>query len=217
MFASLHDMGPNDAAALRKEAKRAAEATVLELTPKAPAHILYKKLWPQVLVKHAVRLPDVNAICNKPEEEGPDRVSRLGFRAAGRLRARKWSRRRAPPGGIGAMEPQGPLSQAKVMQNFAPRPCAIEHLGRLSLAAWCPDYQTLYGDPLERATHSQRGEVIVSMYQVQALSGPSRADHLQYHIADAFFGAEYNANSLLLNEVRASGWKVWRAVPSEAR
>ena len=28
-----------------------------------PAHILYKKLWPQLLVKHAVRLPDVNAIC----------------------------------------------------------------------------------------------------------------------------------------------------------
>jgi len=56
-------MGPSDAAAMRNGAKRAAEAMVPELTPKAPAHILYKKLWPQLLVKHAVRLPDVNAIC----------------------------------------------------------------------------------------------------------------------------------------------------------
>jgi three-Cys-motif partner protein len=63
MFTSLHEMGPNEAARLRTDAKKAAEAAVLELTPKAPAHITYKKLWPAVLTKHAVRLTDVNTIC----------------------------------------------------------------------------------------------------------------------------------------------------------
>src|SRR5215831_14641561 len=63
MFTSLHDMGPNEAATLRANEKKAAEAAVLELTPKAPAHITYKKLWPAVLTKRAVRLTDVNTIC----------------------------------------------------------------------------------------------------------------------------------------------------------
>jgi hypothetical protein len=63
MFTSLHDMGPNEAAALRNEAKRVAEASVLDLTPKSPDHILYSNLWPMVLTRHAVRLTDVNAIC----------------------------------------------------------------------------------------------------------------------------------------------------------
>jgi hypothetical protein len=63
MFTSLYDMGPNEAATLRADAKKAAEAAVLELTPKAPAHITYKNLWLAVLTKHAVRLSDVNAIC----------------------------------------------------------------------------------------------------------------------------------------------------------
>jgi three-Cys-motif partner protein len=63
MFTSLHDMGPNETATLRANAKKAAEALVLRLTPKAPEHITYKKLWPAVLTKHAVRLPDVNSIC----------------------------------------------------------------------------------------------------------------------------------------------------------
>jgi three-Cys-motif partner protein len=63
MFTSLHDMGPNEAATLRADAKKASEAAVLKLTPKAPAHITYKKLWPAVLTTHAVRLTDVNTIC----------------------------------------------------------------------------------------------------------------------------------------------------------
>jgi three-Cys-motif partner protein len=63
MFTSLHDMGPNEAAAERKKAKNAAAAAVLELVPKAPAYITYKQLWPMVLMKHAVRLTEVNAIC----------------------------------------------------------------------------------------------------------------------------------------------------------
>lgn len=63
MFTSLRDMGPNETAAEREAAKKAAEAAVLELAPKAPDHITYKQLWPMVLTKHAVRLTEVNAIC----------------------------------------------------------------------------------------------------------------------------------------------------------
>jgi hypothetical protein len=36
LFTSMHDMGPSDAAAMSNGAKRAAEAMVPELTPKAP-------------------------------------------------------------------------------------------------------------------------------------------------------------------------------------
>ena len=63
MFTSLHDMGPNEAAAERGAAKKAAEAAVLELTPEAPNHITYKQLWPVVMTRHAVRLTEVNKIC----------------------------------------------------------------------------------------------------------------------------------------------------------
>ena len=45
------------------DAKKAAEALVLELTPRAPDHVTYKKLWPAVLTKHAVLLTEVNSIC----------------------------------------------------------------------------------------------------------------------------------------------------------
>jgi three-Cys-motif partner protein len=62
-FQSLHDMGPNETAAMRAAEKAKAEALVLELTPKAPDHITYKKLWAAVLTKHAVRVTDVNSIC----------------------------------------------------------------------------------------------------------------------------------------------------------
>jgi three-Cys-motif partner protein len=63
LFESLHDMGPNETAAMRVAEKAKAEALVLELTPKAPDYITYKKLWASVLTKHAVRLTDVNRIC----------------------------------------------------------------------------------------------------------------------------------------------------------
>jgi three-Cys-motif partner protein len=62
-FDSLHDMGPNEAAAMRAAEKVKAEALVLELTPKAPDYIIYNKLWAAVLTKHAVRVTDVNSIC----------------------------------------------------------------------------------------------------------------------------------------------------------
>ena len=62
-FESLHDMAPNETAELRAKEKKAAEELVLKLTPKAPDHIIYKNLWAAVLLKHAVRVTDVNRIC----------------------------------------------------------------------------------------------------------------------------------------------------------
>ena len=62
-FESLHDMGPDKTAALLADEKRKAAATILELVPKAPDHISYRKLWPAVLTQHVVRLTDVNTIC----------------------------------------------------------------------------------------------------------------------------------------------------------
>jgi hypothetical protein len=63
LFESLHDMGPNETATMRAAEKAKAEALVLALTPKAPDHITYKKLWAAVLTKLAVRVTDVNSIC----------------------------------------------------------------------------------------------------------------------------------------------------------
>jgi hypothetical protein len=40
------------------------------LTPKAPDHITYKKLWAAVLTDHAVRLTDVNAMCGALKKKG---------------------------------------------------------------------------------------------------------------------------------------------------
>jgi three-Cys-motif partner protein len=65
LFTSLHDMGPNETAALRAIAKAAAEAAILHIIPQAPDHITYKRLWATVLTRHAVRLTDVNAMCAK--------------------------------------------------------------------------------------------------------------------------------------------------------
>jgi three-Cys-motif partner protein len=70
LFASLHDMGPNETAALRAKAKAEAEAMILTITPKAPDHVQYKKLWAEVLTQHAVRLTDVNSICGALYKRG---------------------------------------------------------------------------------------------------------------------------------------------------
>ncbi len=82
MFTSLHDMGPNEAAALRNEAKRAAEAAVLDLTPKAPDHILYKKLWPIVLTQ-ACRAPHRREHhLRRPQQEGASLSFPIGSRGS---------------------------------------------------------------------------------------------------------------------------------------
>jgi three-Cys-motif partner protein len=68
-FQSLHDMGPNETASMRAAEKVKAEALVIELTPKAPDYITYKKLWAAVLTKHAVRVTDLNTICANLRKE----------------------------------------------------------------------------------------------------------------------------------------------------
>src|SRR5262249_29344218 len=62
LFESLHDMGPDELASYFERERKDAEKTLLELTPKRPASVQYDKLWPEVLARHVVRRPDVNAI-----------------------------------------------------------------------------------------------------------------------------------------------------------
>lgn len=69
IFESLHDMAPNDLETKLAAAKVAAEKTLLELTPSAPGATKYQDLWPRVLAKHVVRLPDVNQIAVRLRRE----------------------------------------------------------------------------------------------------------------------------------------------------
>ena len=62
IFQSLHDMGPDELTTFLQSQLGQAEKTFLELAPEAPGSVLYKSLWPQILARHVVRLPDVNQI-----------------------------------------------------------------------------------------------------------------------------------------------------------
>jgi hypothetical protein len=58
---------------LRREVAREKEkaaALILEITPKSPDQISYRKLWAMVLTWHAVRLTDVNTICANLRKSG---------------------------------------------------------------------------------------------------------------------------------------------------
>jgi three-Cys-motif partner protein len=61
-FESMHNMGPDELKAFLENERRNAEATLLALTPKQPHSIAYERLWPLVLSRNVVRLPDVNKI-----------------------------------------------------------------------------------------------------------------------------------------------------------
>lgn len=65
MFASLHDMGPDETAAFLARERKQAEESIKELSPKSPNHIRYDRLWPTVLSRHVVRGTDVNSICGE--------------------------------------------------------------------------------------------------------------------------------------------------------
>jgi len=69
IFESLHEMAPNVLETKLSAARRMAEKTLLELTPAAPASAKYAHIWPQVLAKHIVRLPDVNRIAARLRTE----------------------------------------------------------------------------------------------------------------------------------------------------
>jgi hypothetical protein len=65
IFESLHDMAPNDLESFLATERRAAEKTLLELTPVSPGSVIYGDTWPRVLTKHVVRRPDVNQLAAK--------------------------------------------------------------------------------------------------------------------------------------------------------
>ena len=62
MFESLHDMGPDELNAFLESERQQAEKSLLELTPRKPAAIRYEALWPEVLARHVIRRPQVNAL-----------------------------------------------------------------------------------------------------------------------------------------------------------
>jgi three-Cys-motif partner protein len=68
-FESLHDMGPDALTSFLADEVKHAEATLLKLVPRQPDAILYEKLWPQVLARHVVRRPDVNAMAARLRAE----------------------------------------------------------------------------------------------------------------------------------------------------
>ena len=70
LFQSLHDMGPDELRAFLHAECLAAERSLLALSPLQPDSIRYEKLWPQILERHVVRLPDVNKIAARLRSEG---------------------------------------------------------------------------------------------------------------------------------------------------
>lgn len=62
MFESLHDMGPDELNAFLGGERLLAQRSLLELTPQKPTAIRYEALWPEVLARHVVRLPEVNKL-----------------------------------------------------------------------------------------------------------------------------------------------------------
>lgn len=69
IFQSLHDMAPDELAAFLKGEQKAAEETLLSLTPQQPGFAIYGELWPQVLARHVVRKPDVNQFAARLRDE----------------------------------------------------------------------------------------------------------------------------------------------------
>jgi three-Cys-motif partner protein len=70
LFESLHEMAPNNFAAFSQTEQAAAERSLLELSPTAPDAIRYDKLWPLVLSRHVIRLPELNKIAVQLRKDG---------------------------------------------------------------------------------------------------------------------------------------------------
>jgi len=83
-FESLYEMGPNELISFLEEERQQAKTTLFELTPRAPSFVRYEALWPQILLRHVVRLPDVNKIA-------------AGLKAEERLRFPDWERSKRVP------------------------------------------------------------------------------------------------------------------------
>jgi three-Cys-motif partner protein len=69
-FESLYEMGPNELNSFLQAERLQAGRTVVELAPPAPGFVRYEAIWPQVLLRHVVRLPDVNKIASQLRADG---------------------------------------------------------------------------------------------------------------------------------------------------
>jgi three-Cys-motif partner protein len=62
LFESLYEMAPDELVSFVDSERSFARNTLIELIPALPDFIRYEKLWPQILLKHVIRLPDVNKL-----------------------------------------------------------------------------------------------------------------------------------------------------------
>ncbi|QOZ24121.1 three-Cys-motif partner protein TcmP [Bradyrhizobium sp. CCBAU 51753] len=69
LFGSLHEMSANEATAFLDAERKKARDALVALAPASSSPILYKDLWPQVLVRHVVRRPDVNKLAAELRKE----------------------------------------------------------------------------------------------------------------------------------------------------
>jgi len=100
-FQSLHDMGPVELTSFLEAQREEAEGTLLQLTPEEPGSIQYNALWPQVLARHVVRLPDVNQIAAR-------------LRSSGQLLFRDWEQgKRVPQPHYKMQRPSGENSKPR--------------------------------------------------------------------------------------------------------
>jgi three-Cys-motif partner protein len=70
MFDSVYEMTPDDMLRKLAEEKKHAAGLIIQLVPKAPDSIEYRKLWASVLARYAVRKPDVNKMCGAMRKSG---------------------------------------------------------------------------------------------------------------------------------------------------
>ncbi len=70
LFESLYEMAPSELTSFLENERRQAKKTLLEMTPKVPNFIRYEVLWPEVLLRYVVRLPDVNKIAAELRTDG---------------------------------------------------------------------------------------------------------------------------------------------------
>lgn len=69
-FESLYEMAPNELTRFLEGERQQAKNTLIGLTPRAPNFMRYDTLWPQVLLRHVVRLPDVNKLAADLRTDG---------------------------------------------------------------------------------------------------------------------------------------------------
>jgi three-Cys-motif partner protein len=89
LFESVYELGRDELDQFLENERTQAEITLLHATPRAPHFTEYQKLWPLVLLRHVVKLTDVNKISTKlrndqkllfPNWETGKRVPHRGYK-----------------------------------------------------------------------------------------------------------------------------------------